>query len=195
VDAAGKVSFSGTLADGTKLTQKATLSRDGDWPFFGRLYGGGGSALGWLDFAEDTVEDIAGAVVWTKPALASGKFYTNGFVLPAQASGSRYRPPTNSTDLLLRFTDGAAIFSGANIDPSFSNAVRIAPGNKVLNLDSNKLTFTIVPSSGKFNGTVNVPGATRALPFQGALHVKDNFGGGFLLGTNESGRVLLEAAP
>ena len=195
VDAAGKVSFGGTLADGTKLAQKATLSRDGDWPFFGRLYGGGGSALGWLDFAEDTVEDIAGAIVWTKPALPSGKFYTNGFVLPAQASGSRYTPPTNSTDLLLRFTDGAAIFSGANIDPSFSNAVRIAAGNKVLNLDSNKLTFTIMPSSGRFSGTVNVPGATRSLAFQGALHVKDNFGGGFLLGTNESGRVLLEAAP
>jgi hypothetical protein len=197
VDAAGKVSLSGTLADGTKLTQKTTLSKQGDWPFFGRLYGGGGSALGWLEFAEQAGEDIAGAIVWTKPALATGKLYTNGFVLPAQASGSRYTPPTSSTNLLLSFSLGAAAFSGANIDPSFTNAVRIDPGNKIVNLDSsrNKLTSTIVLPSGKFSGTVTVPGTTRSLPFNGALHVKGNYGGGFLLGTNESGRVLLEAAP
>jgi hypothetical protein len=118
-------------------------------------------------------------------------------VLPAQASGSRYTPPTNSMDLLLRFPEGAASFSGANIDPSFSNAVRIEPGNKVVNFETNlnKLTFTIVLSSGKFNGTVTVPGTARSLPFHGALHVKGNYGGGFLLGTNEGGRILLEAAP
>ncbi|HEU0011662.1 MAG TPA: hypothetical protein VFT34_17735, partial [Verrucomicrobiae bacterium] len=197
VDAAGKVSFSGTLADGTKLTQKTTLSKAGDWPLFGRLYGGGGSALGWLSFADASAEDIAGAIAWTKPALATGKLYTNGFVLPAQASGSRYTPPAGSTNLLLSFSLGAAAFSGANIDPSFSNAVRIDPGNKVINLDAdrNKLTCAIVLASGAFGGTVNVPGTTRSLPFKGALHVKGHYGGGFLLGTNEGGRVLLEASP
>ena len=197
VDAGGKVSLSGTLADGTKLTQKTTLSKDGDWPFFGRLYGGGGSALGWLGFTEAAVEDIAGPIVWTKPLSVSGRFYTNGFAVPAQASGSRYRPPTNSTDLLLHLTEGAAIFSGANIDPSFSNALRIDAGNKVVNLDweRNKLTCSIALSSGRFSGTVNVPGTTRSLAFQGALHFKGNYGGGFLLGTNESGRVRLEDAP
>jgi hypothetical protein len=197
VDAAGKISFSGTLADGTKLTQKTTLSKHGDWPFFGRLYGGGGSALGWLGFAEQAAEDIAGEIVWTKPALASGRLYTNGFVLPAQASGSRYTPPASSTNLLLTFSLGAATFSGANVDPAFSNSVRIDPGNKIVNLDAarNKLTCVIVLPSGRFSGAVNVPGTTRSLPFSGALHVKGNYGGGFLLGTNESGRVLLDAAP
>jgi hypothetical protein len=197
VDASGKVSLSGTLADGTKMTQKATLSRDGDWPFFGRLYGGGGSALGWLKVAEQAVEDIGGAIVWTKPPLASGKLYTNGFVLPVQATGSRYTPPVSATNLLLSFSLGAAAFSGADLDPAFSNAVRIAPGNKIVNLDAdrNKLTMTIALASGRFSGTVNVPGTTRSLPFSGALHLKENFGGGFLLGTNQGGRVLLEAAP
>jgi len=189
VDAAGKVSLSATLADGTKMTQKTTLSRDGNWPFFGKLYGGRGSALGWLKFAETTLEDVGGEIVWTKPALP-GRLYTNGFVLPAQASGARYTP----TDLVLLFDQGAASFSGANIDPGFTNAVRIEPGNKIVNLDAdrNKLTMTIALASGRFSGTVSVPDTRRSLPFSGVLHLKETFGGGFLLGTNQGGRVLIE---
>jgi hypothetical protein len=69
--------------------------------------------------------------------------------------------------------------------------VSYSDDNKVLNLASNKMTLTISLPTGLFNGSVTVPGATRSTPFKGALFQKTDFGSGFFLGTDQSGRVLL----
>jgi hypothetical protein len=46
-----------------------------------------------------------------------------------------------------------------------------------------------------FKGTVIPPGATRAMPFAGAVLQRGTNASGYFLGTDLSGRVLFEAAP
>ena len=55
VSASGGIVLSGVLADGARVTQTATLSREGNWPFYLPLYGYQGVTVGWLNLAERVV--------------------------------------------------------------------------------------------------------------------------------------------
>jgi hypothetical protein len=46
-----------------------------------------------------------------------------------------------------------------------------------------------------FTGKLYPPDTATAIRFKGALLQKSGFGSGFFLGTNQSGRVLLQPAP
>jgi hypothetical protein len=50
VDALGKVNFTGTLADGTRVLQRSVLGTNGWWPLYVPLYAGKGALLGWVQF-------------------------------------------------------------------------------------------------------------------------------------------------
>lgn len=190
VDAGGNVKFSGTLADGTKVSQKAPLSKNGWWPLFIPLYGGGGSVLSWVVFVESSEASFTGVFTWIKPVLPNAKFYANGFVVQRELSGSSYRPPTNSMDPVLTFTTttGRIEFSAGNLAEPFESAVMLV-NNKVSPLGMDKLTLSVTLSSGLFSGSFTPPGATFSVPFRGALHQKQKYGSGFFLGVDQSGRV------
>jgi hypothetical protein len=188
VDAAGNVKLTGLLADGTKVSQKAPLSKDGWWPLYVPL-SGGGSLLSWVIFLDSSEASFTGVFTWIKAPRAAAKFYPDGFGLQRILSGSSYRPPTNGTDRVLTFTMGGVEFSAGNLAEPFENEVTLGDNNKVTNLGANPLKLTISPASGLFSGSVTPPNATRSLPFKGVLHQKGNYGSGFFLGTDESGRV------
>jgi hypothetical protein len=78
VGATGNVTFSGTLGDGTRVSQSAILSPQGQWPFFQSLYFGSGVILGWLNLTNSPA-DLSGELMWIKtPATnATGFFATN----------------------------------------------------------------------------------------------------------------------
>jgi hypothetical protein len=156
------------------------------------LYRSGGSILSRVAFADIAGEsDFAGTLTWIKPVLTTAKYYSAGIAEQVQLVGSLYRPPTNRTDRLLTFSSGSVVFTAGNLALAFTNAVSYSDDNKIVNLASNKLTLTLSLPTGLFSGNVTVPGATRSTPFKGALFQKTDFGAGFFLGTNQSGRVLL----
>jgi Calx-beta domain/Divergent InlB B-repeat domain/Bacterial Ig domain len=189
VSSNGAVKLSASLADGTRLSQSAPLSKNGYWPLYASLYGGKGSAISWVVFAESEESDFAGSFSWFKPALPTAKYYPAGFGVDLNLSGSRYTAPTNSTDPILNFPAGRVQFSAGNLE-EFENLVSLSE-NKVTNLGTNKLTLSINKSSGLFSGSVLPPGARASLPFKGAIDKNLNQGWGFFLGTNQSGRVRL----
>jgi hypothetical protein len=85
------------------------------------------------------------------------------------------------------------IFSGGNLSDSFTNVVTLGANNRVTNFTTNQpLVFSIVLPDGRFSGRVTLTnaGARVILPFKGALLQHQNFGSGFFLGTNQSGRVF-----
>jgi hypothetical protein len=188
ITAAGAITFAGTLADGTKVSQKSSLSKDGLWPFYAALYSGKGSILGWITNLIDGQLD--GSTHWNKPASAKAKHYSAGFTVTNDATGSRYQAPTNLTDFIVGFTNGMVIFFDGNLAAPFTNMVMVTSGNKIVNLSGNKLTMTLTTSSGLVKGSVTPPGATRAVSFQGAVHKAEKYGAGFFLGTNQSGGML-----
>jgi hypothetical protein len=190
VDAAGKVKLSASLADGTKISQSANLSKIGYWPLYVPLYSGRGSVLSWVVFAESSEASFTGELNWVKPVNASDRLYPNGFAVRHELMGSSYFAPTNVNDPVLNFSAGKVRFSAGNLAEEFSNDISLVE-NKVTNLGTNKLNVSINLSSGLFTGSVTPPGGSQPVPFRGAVHQKQNQGWGFFLGTNQSGRVRL----
>ena len=188
VSPAGKVTFSGVLADNTAFTQTATVSQNSQWPLFASLYGGKGHVLGWLDFA-DAAPDLGGECNWIKPANAAAKFYPAGFIVQTNAIGSKYQTPAAGAPLL-NFTNGTVTLLGGNYFTHFTSSATNAPGSKLIFRGTNKLSFTLnSPTFGLFKGSLLDPVSLKTISFKGALLQTQQVASGFFQGTNQSGRV------
>ncbi len=190
VSSNGLVSFSATIADGTKVTQSAYLNRAGNWPLYIPLYSGQGAIVSWLSFTNVTDDDIIGAVNWIKPAIKTAKYYPLGFTNDIESAGSAY----HSAAPVLNMTNGAMAFIGGNISQDFTNNVRVASNGKVSNQSANALTYTFTTASGAFSGKVTLPGSATTMNFTGAVHQKRNAAFGSALGTSQSSEVSLTEA-
>jgi hypothetical protein len=198
IDRNGLVNFHGFLADGTPAAQRVALSKDGEWPLYVSLYGGQGSLLGWVTVTNQDASDLNGPrVSWTKPALTTGKYYPQGFQVESPLVGSRYVPPLGTTNRVLNITNGIVTFTGGNLSADLANSITLGLGSKVTNnaSNTNKLILNFTLPTGLFSGSVTPANTTRVIPFKGAVLQKANNASGYFLGTNLSGRVLLEAAP
>jgi len=191
VDAGGTVSFAGTLADGSKVTQKTAVSRNGNWPFYLALYGGKGSMLGWLTFGDGPTNDLGGKLSWIRPPSITSALYPAGFAFDTEVDGSVYTRP--GTGRVLDLTNAVVVFTGGNLSAPITNPVMLGPDNKVTNEGSNRLVLTVVTPLGLIHGAVTPPEGANSLPFRGVLLQKQRSGAGFFLGTSQSGRLLLQA--
>jgi glucose/arabinose dehydrogenase len=187
VDAGGNVKFTGFLADGSPVAQKVPLSGNGAWPLYVSLYRGRGSLLGWINITTSPEPDLGGLVSWSRPAGPSPKVHTNGFALDSMLIGSFYRAP--GTDTIFGLTSAVVVFSGGNLNESFTDDVALAPNARVTDAGTNKLKLTLTQKTGRFTGSVKPPGTKKTIPFKGAILQKQGYGGGYFLGTNQSGRV------
>jgi hypothetical protein len=189
IDAAGKGKFSGSLADGTPVTQSVTISQDGDWPLFGSLYHGKG--LLWAPMTIDTSrasDDIHGSLSWIK-AQRSAKFYPDGFDVEVTGIGSLYQKPAVGTRTI-DLSDATVSFDGGNLTTSFANSITIDTNNKVMNQSGNKLTMTFTTATGLFKGTATSPDGQN-VSYRGATFQKVNRAYGYFLGTDQSGSVVV----
>jgi len=82
ISAAGSARVKGTLLDGRKFARGASLSQDGDFPFYLALAGGSEVVIGWVNFPAQSAVTANGTVVWAR----SG---TNAFATTLQATGVR----------------------------------------------------------------------------------------------------------
>ena len=190
VSTSGQVKLSGVMADGTKVTQSANLVGQGRWPLYISLYNGAGQILGWLNFSNSTVENLDGWVSWIKPPLAAAKFYPGGFDLETNAIGSAYQAPASVTVPVLQTTNDVVLLSDGNLSVPLTNSVVIGAKNKVIDQSlTNKLVLSVTTSTGAFKGAFLDPASKKNIPFNGVLLQSFNYGAGFFLGTNQSGRV------
>jgi hypothetical protein len=192
VSSTGGIGFAGALTDGTKVSQKANLLTTGQWAFYVPLYSGKGSIFGWLTFSDQPDSDFAGIVNWFKLTGASGKLYPNGFTNTTGVAGSLYQF-TNGVPVL-NFTNnnnGVFAFQNGNLASGLIDQVTLSTANKITNDGTNKLTASITTSSGLFKVTTVNPSTGKSITGNGVVFQKGNFGGGFFLGTNESGSISL----
>ena len=194
VDAAGKISLSGSLADGTVLKQTASLSADGQWPLYVQLYGGRGSVWSWLQFDTNSAPvTVQGSLSWIKTAQPSAKYYPEGFTNSVLARGSSYLRPAATTSRVINVTNAAVSFEGGNLVAAFTNLVTLAvPNNKIVNNSSNQLSLTLTLPSGVFSGSATAPNTKQAVQIHGTLLQNMDQGYGYFLGANRSGSVLLQ---
>jgi hypothetical protein len=193
VDADGDVHLKGRLADGTVLAQNSALSKNGEWPVYLSLYQNQGLLIGWLQFADDGTNDIIGTLRWMKPSQPASKLYKAGFNVNSDATGSHYVAPVG-TAKMLDITDGLVVLGGGNL-PDSSNPVTFGASSKLVNNGTNTLKLTFAPATGLFSGTFKEAGTARTYAIKGAVLQRQNYGSGYAPGTNQSGRVVFEAAP
>ena len=192
VNTGGKVTYSGSLADGTSVGPASVpVSGQGYVPLYVPLYGGKGSVWSWLEFdTSQPAKGLEGLLSWIKPSGA-GAYYPAGLTGDVMAEGARYTPPTTGSRVI-ELTDGLVILESGSLSGPLINAVTLTANNKVIDLSlTNKLSLTVKSSSGAFSGSVTEPGAKKPHSFKGALLQDENRGYGYFLGINYSGSVIL----
>jgi hypothetical protein len=184
-DRAGRVNLAGSLADGTKISQSAYVSRDGEWPLYIALYGNGGSVLSWLSFSDD----VHGDIDWIKPTMPA-RYYPFGFMTQRSANGSRYSRPTG-TQPILNLSEGQLVLSGGDLDQQLIDNVMLGPKNKIVSADGAKLVLSFSASNGSFTGRLTNPSTLGSASFRGVVLQNQNIGNGYFLGPSKSGEVEL----
>ncbi len=186
VNTSGTVTFSGTLGDGTKVTQSAIESGQGQWPLYISLYSGNGMLMGWLTFTNESDQDIEGLLSWFKPSQQATTLYQAGFTNVVEAAGSAYSLTKGAP--VLNLTGGYVLLEGGGLTQSITNLFTLEANNVVKG--SNKLSLTITTTTGLFKGTTtNSAGAT--ISFNGAVFQKQTNGFGQFLNADQSGNVYV----
>ena len=182
INSSGKLKFRGALGDGTKVSQSAVLSEDGDWPFFARLGRGAGVLIGWLTF--DTAGNLSGDLHWIAPPDTTQNSQPSRSAVKSTATAS----PLNTKAPVLSFTKGMLALQGGGLDSTLIRAVTVS-GKKVAADGDVRLKLKLARSSGFFKGAVENPSGGKVLRFFGAVLQNRNFGSGYFLGPEGTGRV------
>jgi hypothetical protein len=197
ISIAGLALFSGTLGDGTKVSQTAPISKEGLWPFYAPLYASKGSLLGWVTVSQAPADqpDLSGLVSWIKPAVPTSRYYSSGFTTESMATGSLYSKPGSPATPIVSLETNLVSFTGGDLGADFNNAFTLGLYSKVTNLNINRMTLTFSLGNGTFKGTVADPNTGAVMPFGGAVLQKFNNGSGSLMGGVQSSRVILGNPP
>ena len=187
ISRAGVARLAGVLADGTRISEAALISTNGDWPVYVPLYSGLGSIISWLSVSNAPDQDLGGTLNWVRPAFPKAKYYKDGFSFQTTAIGSRYQKPGVGTNVL-GLASAQLTLSDGNLVSNLVNQLVLGTGNQV---NSQNVALKLTPANGYFQGGIVPPGATRATAFSGVVLQNQQVGRGFFLGTNQSGTVFL----
>jgi hypothetical protein len=179
VSSAGQVKFVGTLADGTKVSQSASLSRAGYWPLHIPLYSGNGLMMSWLTFNSPT-NDLGGDLTWIKQAGSKSKYYLAGFATQCAVLGSKYV----RTDPVLNLPTACLTFAGGDLGSCITNQITIGAGSKVVT-PGKQLKLSFSASTGTFKGTSLDPATGKPRTFCGVVFQKLNAAYGVLFGASD----------
>jgi List-Bact-rpt repeat protein/CARDB protein len=182
VDALGAIRFAGMLGDGTAISQAATLSKTGMWPFLVAPYKTGGAVSGWLTLTNTS--DIGGTLNWFK----------TGFSEQINLIGSRY---TRATPVLFANTGGKGVMTitGGNLaGTAHPDNVLISTANTVSCSNDKAFTMKLTLTTGAFTGTFADPGGGKPKAFSGVVFKKQNIGAGLFLGNGQTGSIEIDAA-
>jgi hypothetical protein len=183
----GQIRFAGSLSDGTKISQTTLLSKYGQWPLYVSLYSGKGSILSWLTVTNPPEGGLGGDLVWVKP-LSSAKLYPGGFALEPAVFGSSYSPP--GTNKVITLTDAEVVLTDGNLTNYIAGQFTLGAKSRVTT--TNKLTLSFTQSSGLFKGNLRTADHPKSISFSGVVLQNQTNGSGYFLGTNQSGRIVLQ---
>jgi hypothetical protein len=217
IDATGKTTVAGRLADGETFGTVSHVGPNGTVLIYQTLYTTTekGSVLGTLDInpGAPAIFSTASSVRWLRPA-STARTYKDGFgPLEIDAFGSAYNPPDTGEIIMgLSAADGDPLKNallefapilGADpvaVDSDVTLEVKAGGATKVNAPNPELVTFTVTPKDGRFKGTYTTkdndprstapvpPVITRKVEFQGIILTDDGTQFGY-------GFFLREALP
>jgi hypothetical protein len=193
VNALGNITFAGSLADGTSVSQTSVVSADGAWPLYLALYNGNGSLWSWNCFLNGAITNATNAswINTTNPARSA--LYRAGFTNDeVTIVSSAYNPDITP---LLALTNGLVILDGGNL-PSFTNQIALASDDAITVTaaagNTNNLALRINKSTGVIRGTfVNPSNSSQTIKVNGVLLQNGTNAAGYFLGADQSGAFML----
>jgi hypothetical protein len=188
VDPAGKIKFTGSLADGTTVSQSSLLTSALEWPMYLPLYKGQGSALGWLAVASEVNSDVSGDVVWIKKPQKA-KYYPGGFTNDLFAVGFKYTKPSSGQSPL-GATTGTFTAQGDGLGSTYSSAVTISSNGKITG-PGNSVKLSISPSTGILSGKFSPTGGAGSYTGRGIVLQRLDSVYGYFLGTSDAGSLTI----
>ena len=193
-----RFTLSATLADGSVISQSASASADGRFPFYASLYGGGGVILGWTQFASEpnhaTIVVTSESIRWIKTPRQRDTLYPGGFNGNLHFKGARFVTPAAAVNIL-PWGSGRILARGGNLTTELSNGALLQPTKVVFaygNGNPNKFTLTFSRGDGTITGSFWHPIAKRTASFKGVfLQAPYNYAASWFRGTNATGEVTL----
>jgi uncharacterized repeat protein (TIGR02543 family) len=201
VDAAGKATLTGKLADATAITFTSQVSKNGRWPLHVLLYTSTGSITGEMLFADLPDSDSSGGLYWFKPARPKDAFFKNGFDTQPNLLAQRFTTPAKNVRILTGWDTssgaGTLTVSSADLPSELSQPVTWTIANLIQSNGSilPSLKVTPVVNTGLFSGSFLHPTTRKSMPFSGAFLQKTQESLGWLQGATSTGSVMLEKAP
>ncbi len=180
VSETGNITFVGSLADNTIVSQSSVVSQSGYWPFYVPLYGGKGSIWAWNYFTNGTLATNF-SVSWINA--------TNSAKTAAYRSGF-----TNQEGRLMGglYLSKQALPAGLIVILQGSNLPAITITN--LSENTNHLTLKTNKTTGVISGSfVNPAEPSQIIKFSGVILQGQTNAQGYFLGTNQSGAFLLDS--
>jgi hypothetical protein len=195
VTADGDITFAGSLADGTTVSQSSAVSKDGRWPMYLPSSNPNESVFGWNFITNHTLTAPA-LVSWINVTnKAKAALYPFGFTNQQAAIIASFY---NSTDKpLLTLADGQVTLEGGDLPFNITNQITLAASDTItvpVTIDNtNKLKLTITSKTGLISGSfLNPTNAKQTITVNGVLLQNQTNAQGYFLGPNQSGAFLLE---
>lgn len=190
VTTSGRITFVGTLGDGTDITQGSTLATDGTWPLYLEMYKAKGYITSEIVFEDLVDSDLNGKAYWLKPQQTTGAVYRAGFEESVSFLGSRYNAPRNAR--VLSFSAATILVDGGNLTAQISKAADVSTQNKVTIIDAaaDNLKMTIKPATGQFSGSFVHPVTRAVRKFEGVCVQKFDRGGGLFIDADKTGQIV-----
>ena len=186
ISRAGRVTFSGVLADATPVVISSTLAKDKSCPLFSQLYSKAGffSAQVVLNHADSNSDLSAVNALWSRP-FTSGQWYPYGWpeVIKTDLFGAKYAVSTGAS-ILTSLNDTSL----ANAELSCTGGELASPLHKDVNISKAdiviadatfalRLTRTTGAISGFFT-SVAADGSVTQPVFNGIVYQKGALAGG-----------------
>jgi hypothetical protein len=153
VKTSGILTFTGSLADGTPVSQSSAVLAGGYWPLYLPLYSGKGSLLSWIFLTNGALSSSPYAS-WINPTnLNKNAFYRSGFTnQDAIISGGALVPENQP---LLYLTNAVLVLGGGGLPAIVTNQLTESSFQKVIFTDAaNTMSFTLNPTTGLIYGVL-----------------------------------------
>jgi hypothetical protein len=186
VSAEGAITFAGSLADGTAVSQSSVVSQDGYWPFYLPLYNGKGSLYSWNNFTNNVTNGtiiLAAGASWINETNSSASAaYKAGFTNNATVIyASAY------TTNLLKLPDGMGqvVLEGGGLSTIITNSISLGANDKItVTTNADKMALTINKTTGVISGTFT--NGSKTIKVNGVLFQSQTNAQGYFLGPNQT---------
>jgi uncharacterized repeat protein (TIGR03803 family) len=193
-NAAGTVTLTGALADGTSYSQTVPVSRSADLPIYLSLYvnptnTSPGLLIGWINLTNHEPFALFNSLTWIKKATVSPGIYTNGFTNTLSVQISPWVSPAKNLSAI-SLTNGQLNLSNSSFNLDYTNITVSSNLLAAAGISTNLLTGSISGKNGLLTLTFSA-GRSTSTAFGVFLQNSTNAGGYFLTSTNAGAFNLL----